>query len=385
MKGKRDKYKKEPSESPFDLYKRCTDLETYNHLEAPYTHLDNFTDKRGYEIFEIGDRKAEEFCEYLEEQVCGPKPKDLTKKTADTYLENLSVMFKWIAENTNLIDWEPFGSVADSYFEYDDRKESKRDVPIDNLRQAIQNIVDPNLLLFIVIALKTGMRKGEIVNLRLRDIHLDHPINEIMPAPRNKVADKPDSLYVDSNYDGNKKQSYREIPIDPELKETMVWYIKLRPPSIEEPAHLLVDLRDLKSTYTVDRRGTSEKEFTRWVKEHGWFVETRHPKNISPHWCRHWWTTTLQSNIDDEDVPVGDSRSYVKGVRGDSDTDTIDTYTHQWESLRGPDQPSYREVYINALPDLLVEPDDPEIESNKKRKELQKIVENRTSTGEDYK
>jgi integrase len=89
--------------------------------------------------------------------------------------------------------------------------------------------------------------------------------------------------------------------------------------------------------------------FVDWAQENGWH-EWEGELNVTPHWCRHWFTTTLRNEIDQDEVKVGTVKGYVKGLRGDSDNDTIDLYTHDWD-----DEYWMREVYVENIPSLYVE------------------------------
>lgn len=382
MKGSREQYEKSDDESLFDLYKRNTphDEKTYVSIRSAWRYLQEFLENQDYETLEMGDKEAKEFADYLEEVVhnSGSSGGSLSLVTADNYLKLLSRLFGWVVQNTSYADWEPFGSLHNSYYEYDDRDIGKRDVPIADLRQGIQNIKDVKTFIFIFIALKTGLRFVEILNLDLRDLHIDHPINEIMPDPRKEIADKPNALYVDSSKAGNKTKSFREIPIDDELLEVLVWYIGMTPPRAEKPKPLLVSLVNSNTKYKRVSTGPMKRGVRRWSNNNGWYIEPDHPKNVTAHWCRHWFSTVLRVNIDDDDVLFGGAKEYVKGLRGDSGNDIIDTYSHQWDSLRDPDDPEWREIYTDAMPSLLVKPDNPSIEPDESWRELKNFVEENT-------
>jgi len=376
MKGERHKYADlKEDEEYIDFFKRHTHKEMYNMYKVAYTHLTEFAEIKGYEIDEIGDTEAIEFAKYMKSEA-SPEPNKFGQKIAELYISNLSQMFSWIVSETTYLDYEPFGNAVEQVnFEYDDRKSKKREIELPDLRRLIRGIIDPTLLLFVVMALKTGMRIGEIRNLQLRDIHIDHPINEYMPDPRTELEDLPDTLYVDSSYDGNKPKSYREIPIDEELKNLIGWYIAQRPAG--SGSELIIALNGSSTSYTSVSIQNIEKWFKTWAKKEGLWTEAYNEKNLHPHWCRHWFTTTLRANINDDDVLIGTAKEYVQGLRGDTEGGVIETYTQEWKSLRSDDQPTYREVYEGAMPKLLVPPESGSDVDEKPWEEVEGVVPDR--------
>lgn len=355
MKGERQIYNDLNSdETILDLYKRHTNKVHYNDTTTGFNNLKKFCEKKGYEINNLDDPEAVEFAKYMKTKA-RPTSDQFGEETAEKYIKQLSTMFKWVVNNTEYADYNIFDYALEKIeFEYDDRDTNKRELTVDELRQYIRNITSPDFLMAIVLLLKTGLRVGEAANLRLRDINLDHPISREMPTSRAEIADLPDTLYVDSSYDGNKPKSYREVPIDNELKQLMVWYISQRP--THENQYLIVSLTGTNSTYHGIYADTIQNWFTDWAKSNGLFLSPHDEKNIHAHWCRHWFTTTLRANIDSNDVLMGGSKEYVQGLRGDTDSDVIDTYTQEWNTLRSDGDPEYREVYEDAMPQLLIPP-----------------------------
>lgn len=376
MKGSRDQYNDlKDDESFFDFYERHTYKEDYSGTSTGFNHLSDYCQNEGIEIDEVGDKEARRFCIYLKEEICGPEPNDLSEEVAEIYVEHLSRMFKWLVNNTNYIDWEPFDdALENSPFDYDDRSTSKRDISLDNLRQAILNIKSPSLLTLVVLLLKTGLRVGEASNLIYRDIHLDHPVSEQMPEPRAEIKDTPDAIYVDSARDGNKPDSYREIPIDSELKSVLAWYISLSPPSTGAKNPLLINLTENNAQYNSVSVDALEGKIRKFARQNGWHSGGYDEKNVTPHWFRHWFTTLLRANIDDSNVSMGGAYEYVQGLRGDTGSDVIDTYSHRWESIKDDSDPAWREIYCDAMPSLLVKPDDADIKSKENSKELKNTV-----------
>lgn len=354
MKGTREKYNNlNEYDTLLDFYIENTSLEEYECHNTAYSYLKTFCEAEGIEVEQITDEDAIRFCKHLKSQ-CSPEPLEMGQKTAKGYVQVLSRIFRWIVNNTNHLDWEPFSDAMDEVsFDFDARGKKKLELSHDELSELIYDIQSPTLLLLVVLLLKTGLRIGEATNLRQRDINLDHPVSRFMPSTRRELAGLPDTLYVDSSYSGNKPHSYREIPIDSELKQTMVWYIMLQPPKTEQSPHLLVDMYSRSTRYTGLSLSQVRNRFMDWAKRNDVWIEPYHHKNLHPHWCRHWFTTVLRANIDSDDVVLGDAEDYIGGLRGDSDDSIIDTYTQNWEVVRTDEDLSYREIYTDAMPHLL--------------------------------
>jgi len=336
-----------------EYYLDNTSLEpsTDKNYRTAWGRLTEFAEREGIEINEIDEQQVVDFCEFLK------RDDEVHARTAENYLSRLSNMVSWYTSR-GLLDYNPFSMVLEtSPFDY--RTETiKREIELDELRAALLDTLQPVTLTLIVLLLKTGLRISEAVNLDHRDINLDHPISERMPAPRPEVADKPNALYVDSSIsdgevhngelrqNGNKPNSYRVLPVDGELKQVLAWYIAMAPPSQSDADPLL---RQSKSS-PIGNRFTSHSlrryYFTPWAERQGWSDPDR-DDSVTPHWCRHWFTTMLRRRIKQDEIKIGTVEDYVKGLRGDTGDDVIETYTHNW----GENQ-WMRDAYIDNIPSL---------------------------------
>jgi len=320
-----------------------------NKIQFAWNYLDTFLSNKEYEFEDMEETEVNEFAEFLKRQ-------DITQKTAEKYFSLISQLVNWYIVRGKY-DYNPFEMAKDELnFEYS-KGTIKREVQIEELREAISNIKRPLVLTFIVLLLKTGIRSGEAINLDYRDIHLDHPISEVMPIPRKEIRQKPDTIYIDSSVNegeisngerrtcSNKEKSYRAIPIDRETKNTLAWWIAMSSPTSSEAEPLF-----RKHNFGMGERyryTTLWSLFVEWSQENGWH-EWEGDLNVTPHWTRHWWTTTLRREIDEEEVQVGTVKSYVKSLRGDTGNDVIDLYTQDWG-----DQRWIGEVHRNNVPNLL--------------------------------
>lgn len=306
----------------------------------------NFLQEYDYKLEDVNADEAIEFANYLRQ--------DVEESTGEAYYGQIKRFTDWY-KSRGVFDYNPF-EMANQRLEWNIKDTVKRKVPDSELREYIREIKDPFTLVIVITLLKTGIRGGELYNLDLRDINLDHPISEELPAVRPEIHQKPNSIYIDSaieagkKYNGaernhsNKKKSTRILPIDDELVDTLVWYIAMQPPT-DSPAKPLLRF----NTRGVSHRATYTKiknTFVEWAQEHG-LRNNGDGLNVSPHWCRHWFTTKLRKSVDDDEVENGSADGYVKTLRGDSDEDTIDIYTHDWS-----DEDWIREAYVNNIPSL---------------------------------
>lgn len=333
------------------LNERSLSPERERSVRTAWDHLVEFCQEKGHTVEEIGPSEASDFCYYL---------KDLDRvaeNTAEFYVQTLSYMIKWLT-GRGMADYDPFGAVLEDEdpFEYSEQTHLV-EIPLNKLREAIAKIENPTTLLLVALLLKTGLRRSEAINLDYRDIHLDHPISSIMPEPRVEIREKPDSLYVDSSISedekhngevrsqGNKPSSFRPIPIDQELKDLLVWTIGMNQ-SLSSKPHPLIRTPSSPHGDRISKQHTYHL-FSEFAESNGW--RSTHGLDVYPHWCRHWFSTTIEDNIDSNKVKTGTVKDYAGALRGDQDSKTIDRYLQRhW----GEDNWK-RTAYESGMPNLL--------------------------------
>jgi site-specific recombinase XerC len=308
--------------------------------------------KNSLDLGKVRKQEVENYKKHLENE--------LNARTPATYFHRVKKIIGWLT-NTEEASHNPFERVDSPRRPKDT---SKLEVKIDELREAVLEARSESieLFVFIVIALKTGLRIGEIVNLDLRDINLDHPISKAMPDPRREVYNHSDTLYVDSSVtadeihngeeraDSNKKNSFREIPIDEELKSVLVWWIAMLPPTESSAKPLMRRIRDPDGKRHASK--AIQARITDWTRRNDLNSEDMKHFGVDAHWCRHWFSTKMRASIDDDEVTMGSAKGYVEGLRGDSENSTIDTYTQEWKEVRDEDDKEYREVFEDNVPKL---------------------------------
>jgi integrase len=341
---------------------RSVEPATVRDYQKSWRRLQDALNELGYEIVELQRSHVREILDWWENH------SRLSDKKIDDHVNNLNRMADWCVTQAKVADHNPFKPYRSEYKTDSREKTEKIEIPIEKLREVVWAFEKHRIevFVFIVIVLKTGLRHAEALNLDLRDINLDHPISEKIPQPRQEVFNHPDSLYVDSDISegevhngeerahGNKKKSHRTIPIDDELKSLLVWWIKMLPPTVSDAKPLLRELND--PEHRRPTQGFTKPHITEVARDIGVNGADMKHFGFDSHWCRHWFTTQLRSNIDDNEVPTGTVKEYVQGLRGDTGRDVIDTYTHDWSGTKG--EKSYREVYEDNIPLVLLKSDD---------------------------
>lgn len=312
--------------------------------------LERFVAEKGYEIEEMGETESLEFLQWLDDH------DDLNGFTANMYANDIKRMVSYY-HTRGYFAYNPVKMALDEFNFSTHKHPNKEKIPLDILQSAISATKIPINVVIIVLLLKTGIRRSELYNLDLRDIHLDHNAAKgWMPDPRSEIAAKPDTVFIDSSISagdvvngrervaGNKPNSTRIIPLDKETKDTLLWWIGMRAPSRIDGEPLLTNYKEyIGRPFSYDN---IYHHVVEWGENHGLRGEGV-DYHIVPHWCRHWFTTKLRENVDDEEIPIGSADGYIGGLRGDSADGVLDLYTHDWQ-----EEDWISQVYRNNIPKL---------------------------------
>lgn len=250
----------------------------------------------------------------------------------------LSSMVSWLNDRS-VASGNPF-SVAKESVEFDAKPTSKVNINDNDLREAILDINNPLTLVIVVTLLKTGLRIAELTNLDERDVHLNHPISERLEANRPALVGKPNTIYVDSSIsdtdvtddsndrlDSSKPASTRIVPLDDDVVDVLGWYLSLRPAPDSELSPVFVNEYSSSKTKACTRIGAeaARERFTEWADTNGWY-DADNTGSVKPHWCRHWFTTKVRTNVDTAMIEVGNEDDYLDYLRGDTSSGTKSDY-----------------------------------------------------------
>ncbi len=257
---------------------------------------------------------------------------EVAESTLATYA---SYLHRFYAYMTQIGEFEenPMALVVEQMDESIDVDPTRREISLPEMREFVLSIGHPLSRALIVTLLKTGMRAGELCNLDLRDLHLTTDVIEIDIEPRPEVHGKPDSIYVspeparghvvndEKRTASNKRRRPTVVPVDAELRDTLVRWLAIRPDprSPAEPLFMGTSSHwgariTPQTVHHIVERHARERD---WYRTGGGASE-----NVTPHYFRHFFTTHLRGQTGE--------RGVVKYLRGDVADDVIDTYTHNW-------------------------------------------------------
>jgi hypothetical protein len=318
---------------------------TYN----AFRKLNKYAEVIDKEIYDFNKDDAINWCKWMVQE------EGLKRRSAHEYIDRVSKAIDDLKTDNHIGGTDrPFKKAKKSDpIDYDSSSDSWPEIEYVVFIDAVLDISHPRRLIVVVLSTKTGIRIGTLSNLDERDVNINHPMSNVIDDPRPEIANKPNSIYVDSSinkgeeHNGEvrnasvKEKSYREIPIDQETADFLGWFLACRPAS-DSPANPILTGSD----HSRLGKGGIHDEVSKFAKNNGWDGEL----NISHHFFRHWYVTQMRSNLSPDDLAVGDPKSVVKGLRGDSDDDTIDTYTHEWVEGVEEDYEPYDKVIRQAIP-----------------------------------
>ena len=256
---------------------------------------------------------------------------DLADSTVATYAAYLHRFYAYMTQ-VGAFDANPMALVMEELDERIDTDPARREVSVPEMRSFLTGVTHPLERALIVTLLKTGVRVGELCNLDLRDLSLSG-VPEYDLGDRPALEGRRDSLYVPAapsvgeSYNGaertasNKRKRDTVVPVDEELRETLLVWLAIRPdtPSPAEPLFV--------GTASGWGQRLTPEQVQRIVRQHarrvGWYEKGAGvTENVTPHYFRHFFTTHLRERTGE--------RGVVKYLRGDVADDIIDTYTHNW-------------------------------------------------------
>ncbi|SFS06663.1 Site-specific recombinase XerD [Halomicrobium zhouii] len=256
---------------------------------------------------------------------------DKSESTVATYASYLHRFYAYMTE-VGAFDANPMTLVMEEMDESINTDPARREISVPEMRAFVGDVRHPLERAIVVTFLKTGMRVGELCNLDLRDLHLDSG-PEVGASVRVQIESRPDSLFVSSEPSrnvvvngeertaSNKRKRDTTIPVDDELRRTLLRWLAIRPDARSSAEPL----------FTSTRSGWGKRLTPDMVhhmvethaREHGWYRDGGGAaENVTPHYFRHFFTTHLRDRTGD--------RGIVKYLRGDVAQDVIDTYTHEW-------------------------------------------------------
>lgn len=239
-------------------------------------------------------------------------------KTKVNYLKLLSTFYKFLVENPEYPNnYNPVVKVRRS-ISLPCQRPVRPEITIEEMGRFVHSIAQPRDRAIIVLLLKTGMRRGELGDLKLSHITLDDNFQGKHP----QLKGKPQSVFIQASQDNTKRRMDTVIPIDEECARALRIWLAMREP--EDTDKLFLQL--------TTRKGLDAQRISYlvqyWTERFGWWQKGRDLKtNVTPHYFRHFFTTQMRLR--------GMQDPVVKYIRGDSAEDIIEVYTHYpWSEIR---------------------------------------------------
>ncbi|QGX96608.1 integrase [Haloplanus rallus] len=252
--------------------------------------------------------------------------------TVATYAAYLHRFYAYMTQ-VGTFDDNPMTLVVEEMDERINTDPTRREISVPEMRTFLADIAHPLDRALVVTMLKTGVRVGELCNLDLRDLSIPETRETLDVSVRPQLDGRGDALFVAADRSvgdvtegerrtaANKRKRATVIPVDDELRRTLVRWLAVRPDPVSRADPLFVGTGD-----SWGRRVTPHvvhHVVETHASEHGWHRDGGGAEeNVTPHYFRHFFTTHLRDRTGD--------RGIVKYLRGDVASDVIDTYTHDW-------------------------------------------------------
>jgi len=274
--------------------------------------FNDYCQKNNINNLQITNEVLEHFLQYLREK------RKISQSRIENYFSALScyydfLLYKGLA-TTNII--VPFRKRYLKRFKKSNPPAVRKLITIDDMSRLVNSIIPIRPKAIAILFAKTGIRRGELLEIELNDIDFNE--RTIMLKPFHK-------------------RSNRLIFFDEETEILLKKWIKRREDLVNDGVTTLF-VNDYGEP--IGRSGVYN-EIVLWAMKLGYYdiKSNRLEDHFSCHNFRHWFTTHLLRN--------GMPREYVKELRGDIRGEAIDLYHHL-------DRNDLKRAYLAAIPKLNV-------------------------------
>jgi len=228
---------------------------------------------------------------------------------------SLSVFFAWLARKKK-ISANPVPELMEIYLHpYKDESRRRQLISVEDAAKMVRATIDVRDRAILLLFLKTGIRRGELVSLDLDDVDL----------AAGKVELKPTG-----------KRSNRIVFFDDECSRALARWIKSREMRFKKGQQTALFISGKGTRLQSSAVDRLVRTAAGRVGLHD-SVSAKLEDKFSPHCCRHWHATHL--------LRAGMPREYVKWLRGDVMKEAIDIYNHL-------DENDVRKSYLAHVPQL---------------------------------
>lgn len=247
---------------------------------------------------EVGKNELKNFFIFLKSRK-GRNGK-LSHETLRKHINNLSSFFEFL-EDEEYITKSQVPNFRRRYVRsaYGDANKGqiRQIIDLSQMRNLLGSILDPHDQAMFVLMAKTGLRVQELVSIDVSDISIEDLTINIKPTGKRK---------------------HMIVYFDYETKGILVRWLKLRKEIVsrDEKAMFVTGWGTRISVAILNKRLKRYAELLGIHDPHTMNLE----KRFTSHCFRHFFTTEL--------INSGMKRDFVKELRGDSRSETIDIYTH---------------------------------------------------------
>ena len=244
------------------------------------------------------------------------RSRNLKKGYLNRTFSCLAVWYDYLEEQ-EVVQKNPIKAIQKKYLrQYKSDCQTRKIISIEQAANMVQATIDTRDRAILLLLLKTGIRRNELVTLDLGDIDLENQTLTLKPTA---------------------KRSNRDLYFDQETATTLARWIRsrgMRYIKAKDQTALLIN---------YDGERLRRQGVTDVVTKAAERVALHDPKSkrledrFTPHCCRHWFTTHL--------IRAGMPRDFVKELRGDARREAIDIYNHI-------DKKELKESYLAHIPQL---------------------------------
>ncbi|MCX6672038.1 MAG: tyrosine-type recombinase/integrase [Euryarchaeota archaeon] len=194
------------------------------------------------------------------------------------------------------------------------KPQQRRILPLKELGNFINSIIDIRTKAIVLVFVKTGLRRGELVTVDLNDINWSE----------RSITEKPNTIH---------KRSFLKTFFDDETEAILNQWLNRRKTLAKQGEKALF----ISDFGTRLNRSGIYNNVVKWAEILGQHDSTSkdYAKKFSVHNLRHQFTSLLQQR--------GMPRKYLQMLRGDSSSEVVDLYSH-------PSDEELRRSYLACMP-----------------------------------
>lgn len=302
----------------FQLYQKSVDRSDWT-IRSCNSTLNMFLEEIGdKDLTEIGIDELKEFFVYIKDRPGNNGRDTVSAETVRKHINNLASFYNYL-EFEEYITKSPVDKFRQKFLNpylksHQSDGDKRQIVSVQEMRELIQCIMNPRDKAICLTLAKTGIRAGELLELDVGDIKWDE----------SKLRLKE-----------NNKRTNTIVFFDGETARGLKSWMNIRDGLANEDEDALF--------VTQYGNRMSHKSLIKMVKKYAKRVDlhdenSKHMEDkFTPHCFRHWFTTELRKS--------GMSREYIKELRGDTRSETMDGYYHITEE-------ELKEEYLDHIPRL---------------------------------